>query len=100
MKMLFLSPIVLALSTYMAIVYGYLYLLFTTLTLVFEGTYHFSQGAVGLAYVSSECRAAPEPCVLPSLFSFQASSTIIDLSLARHWMRFNLRVDSVRLLVR
>jgi hypothetical protein len=59
MKMLFLSPIVLALSTYMAIVYGYLYLLFTTLTLVFEGTYHFSQGAVGLAYVSI--------CISPNL---------------------------------
>lgn len=51
MKMLFLSPIVLALSTFMAVVYGYLYLLFTTLTGVFEGTYHFSSGAVGLTYL-------------------------------------------------
>ncbi|KIW17886.1 hypothetical protein PV08_05081 [Exophiala spinifera] len=50
-KMLLFSPIVLSLSLYMAVVYGYLYLLFTTLTLVFEGTYHFSQGAVGLAYL-------------------------------------------------
>jgi multidrug resistance protein len=50
-KMLIFSPIVLALSTYMAVVYGYLYLLFTTLTLVFESKYHFSQGAVGLSFL-------------------------------------------------
>jgi MFS family permease len=50
-KMLLFSPIVLILSIYMAIVYGYLYLLFTTLTMVFEGTYHFSQGNVGLAFL-------------------------------------------------
>ncbi|KAL8724530.1 MAG: hypothetical protein Q9166_007907 [cf. Caloplaca sp. 2 TL-2023] len=51
MKMLIFSPIVLALSTFMAVVYGYLYLLFTTLTEVFESTYHFSSGAVGLTYL-------------------------------------------------
>jgi len=51
MKMLVLSPIVLALSTFMAVVYGYLYLLFTTLTEVFENTYHFSPGTVGLTYL-------------------------------------------------
>ena len=49
--MLILSPIVLALSVQMAIVYGYLYLLFTTLTNVFEDNYHFSQGTVGLTYL-------------------------------------------------
>ena len=51
MKLLFFSPIVLALSTYMAVVYGYLYLLFTTITEVYEGKYHFSQGTVGLTYL-------------------------------------------------
>lgn len=50
-KMLCLSPIVLALSTFMAVAYGYLYLLFTTITEVFEGTYGFSQGTVGLTYL-------------------------------------------------
>ncbi|KAL9103366.1 MAG: hypothetical protein Q9163_001578 [Psora crenata] len=50
-KMLLLSPIVLGLSTFIAVVYGYLYLLFTTLTVVFEGQYHFSAGSVGLTYL-------------------------------------------------
>lgn len=45
------SPIVLALSVQMAVVYGYLYLLFTTLTDVFQENYHFSQGTVGLTYL-------------------------------------------------
>ena len=51
MKLLVFSPIVLALSTYMAVVYGYLYLLFTTITEVYEGQYRFSQGTVGLTYL-------------------------------------------------
>ncbi|KAL1966058.1 hypothetical protein VTN77DRAFT_4806 [Rasamsonia byssochlamydoides] len=50
-KMLFLSPIVFLLSLYVAVIYGYLYLLFTTITDVFEEQYHFSQGSVGLAYL-------------------------------------------------
>lgn len=35
----------------MAVVYGYLYLLFTTITEVYENQYHFSQGSVGLTYL-------------------------------------------------
>ena len=35
----------------MAVVYGYLYLLFTTITEVYEGQYHFGQGTVGLTYL-------------------------------------------------
>lgn len=50
-KMLFLSPIVFLLSLYTAVIYGYLYLLFTTITDVFETQYGFSQGSVGLAYL-------------------------------------------------
>jgi hypothetical protein len=51
MKMLLFSPIVLALSTYMAFVYGLLYLLFTTITGVFTRTYGFSQGLAGLSFL-------------------------------------------------
>lgn len=50
-KMLVLSPIVLATSLYVGVLYGYLYLLFTTFTIVFEETYNFSSGSVGLTYL-------------------------------------------------
>ena len=53
--MLCFSPIVLAMSTFMAVVYGYLYLLFTTITEVFEDDYHFTQGTVGLTYLGIGC---------------------------------------------
>lgn len=50
-KMMFLSPIVFSLSIYMAILYGYLYLLFTTFPQVFKQQYGSSQGSAGLAYI-------------------------------------------------
>jgi predicted MFS family arabinose efflux permease len=55
LRMLFLSPIVIIFSTYMAVVYGYLYLMFTTLTGVFEEVYGFSTGTVGLVYLGLGC---------------------------------------------
>jgi hypothetical protein len=51
LKMLSLSPIVMILSMMMAFIYGILYLLFTTITEVFEGEYGFSGGIVGLTYL-------------------------------------------------
>ncbi|KAK0271390.1 hypothetical protein LTR91_025323 [Friedmanniomyces endolithicus] len=50
-KLLFLSPICALMSLYMAVVYGILYLLFTTFTFVFEENYHFSGSTVGLVYI-------------------------------------------------
>jgi len=50
-KMFFKSPIVFLLSMYMAVVYGLLYLLFTTITFVFEGQYNFSTQLTGLAFL-------------------------------------------------
>jgi len=50
-KVLFMSPIVLIMSTHMAIVYGYLYILFTTFPTVFGVQYHFSTSTIGLAYL-------------------------------------------------
>ena len=50
-KMFIYSPIVAILAFYMAIIYSYLYLLFTTFTDVFQRTYHFSTSIVGLAYL-------------------------------------------------
>ena len=49
--MLFLSPVVIILSTYTAIVFAYLFLLFTTFTAVFEEQYGWTGGIAGLAYL-------------------------------------------------
>ncbi|KAH7314191.1 major facilitator superfamily domain-containing protein [Rhexocercosporidium sp. MPI-PUGE-AT-0058] len=51
LKMLFLSPIVFLLSLYMAVTYGLLYLLFTTITQVFQQTYGWDPEIGGLAYI-------------------------------------------------
>jgi MFS family permease len=51
MKLMFLSPICALMSLYMAVVYGILYLLFTTFTFVFEDNYGFSEATVGLVYI-------------------------------------------------
>ncbi|KAH8165032.1 hypothetical protein CIB48_g3176 [Xylaria polymorpha] len=50
-KMLIFSPIVLLLSLYNGTVFGLIFLLFTTFPLVFEGTYGFTAGTAGLAYL-------------------------------------------------
>lgn len=71
MKLLILSPIVLALSMYMAFVNCLLYLLFTTIPSVFVGTYGFSQGASGLAYLGIDIR------MMIGLISVGASSNTI-----------------------
>lgn len=50
-KMLLFSPIVLLLSLYCALMFGLVYLLFTTFPAVFEETYHWGPGIAGLAYL-------------------------------------------------
>ncbi|KAK3302733.1 major facilitator superfamily domain-containing protein [Chaetomium strumarium] len=50
-KMLFLSPIVFFVSLYIAFTYGTLYLLFTTIPVVFQQTYGWSLGITGLVYI-------------------------------------------------
>jgi multidrug resistance protein len=50
-KMLIFSPVCLSQSLYVAIVYSYLYLMFTTVTEIFEKQYHFRTDLVGLAYI-------------------------------------------------
>lgn len=51
LQLLFRSPIVLMLAVYIATVYGCLYLLFTTVTKVFQNTYHWSVQISGLSYL-------------------------------------------------
>lgn len=50
-KLMLFSPVCALMSLYMAIVYGFLYLLFTTFTFVFEDQYGFSNSIVGLVYL-------------------------------------------------
>jgi hypothetical protein len=50
-KMLFLSPVVIILSTYTAVVFAYLFLLFTTFPVVFQEQYRWGDGVAGLAYI-------------------------------------------------
>ncbi|PLB44946.1 MFS general substrate transporter [Aspergillus steynii IBT 23096] len=51
LKMLLFSPIVSLLSWYVAVVYGFLYLLFTTMSKIYREQYHFSASIVGLTYI-------------------------------------------------
>ena len=52
-KMLLFSSIVALMAVYCALVYGILYLLYTTYTFVFQEIYGFSTGTVGLVYIGS-----------------------------------------------
>ncbi|KAF4548501.1 Efflux pump radE-like protein [Elsinoe fawcettii] len=45
------SPTVFIFTMYLSVVYGFLYLLFVTITEVFENTYGFSTGIAGLAFL-------------------------------------------------
>lgn len=51
LKMIFRSPIIFLLSLYMAVCYGLLYLLFTTISSVFIESYHWAPDITGLAYI-------------------------------------------------
>ena len=50
-KLLFLSPIVFFISLYIAVSYGYMYLLFTSLTALYTERYGFSSANVGLTFL-------------------------------------------------
>ena len=50
-KLLLFSPILILVSIYVALVYAYMYILFTTFTEVFESQYNFRSDLVGLSYL-------------------------------------------------
>jgi multidrug resistance protein len=50
-KMLFQSPLCAVFAVYIGITYGYLYLLFTSITVVFQENYGFGSGTVGLVFL-------------------------------------------------
>ncbi|KAK8216877.1 hypothetical protein M8818_001840 [Zalaria obscura] len=76
-RMLLFSPIVAAMSVYMAVVYGILYLLFTTFTFVFTENYSFTERNVGLVYIG--CGIG----MLSGLVLLGATSDRIALALAK-----------------
>jgi len=51
LRMLFFSPICAIYAAYMAIIYGYLYLLFTSVSKVFTESYNFTTSTVGLVFL-------------------------------------------------
>jgi MFS family permease len=51
MKLLCISPVSIVMALYMGLVFGIIYLLFTSYTVVFQETYGFSQGVAGLSYI-------------------------------------------------
>lgn len=53
MKLLFTVPIVTAMAFYIAVVYGILYLLFTTFSIVFPQNYGFDEVESGLVFIPS-----------------------------------------------
>ena len=50
-KLLSCSPVIICLSTYLALTYGEMYILFTTYPEVFQEQYHFTPNGVGLSYL-------------------------------------------------
>ena len=50
-KMFLFMPMVTIISLYLALGYGYMWIIFTRLNLIYENVYDFSQGAVGLTYL-------------------------------------------------
>lgn len=51
LKMLLTSTVVMMLAFDVAVVYGYQYLVFTTLSYIFQDVYHLSTGLSGLVYL-------------------------------------------------
>ncbi|KAF2176662.1 MFS general substrate transporter [Zopfia rhizophila CBS 207.26] len=84
MKMLLFSPIVLLMSIYISINYGILYLLFTTITFVFEGQYHFSTSLVGLSYLG---------CGVGMIFSMAFLGVMSDRIVKQHQAKGDIKPE-------
>jgi hypothetical protein len=84
MKMLFFSPIVFLMSFYVAVNYGIMYLLFTTITFVFEERYHFSTGSVGLSYLGAG---------IGMIFGMGALGVISDKIIKKHIAKGNVKPE-------
>jgi multidrug resistance protein len=77
-RMLCTSPLLFALSLYIAFCYGVLYLLFNTIPLVFQDTYGFDLGTTGLVYIPMGIGY----CISMILFSYLSDRTVLRLTAA------------------
>ena len=80
LRMLFFSPIVFMVSFYTALTYGMSYLVMTTLTEIFEGSYGFSQGAVGLLFLGQGLLLSLQT-VRPILTNLAAAGMVLSVVL-------------------
>ncbi|KAI6772722.1 hypothetical protein HG530_003680 [Fusarium avenaceum] len=87
MRMLFHSPIVTGLSLYLALIYGYLYLLFTTFSTVFPEQYGFGIDTLGLAFlglgVGCVVALLPTQIYMIDAFTKYAASALAATSVVR-----------------
>ena len=81
LKFLILSPIVAMMSLYHGVVYGYLYVVLTTLTEVLQSTYHFSTEGAGLSFLGLGKSASPEETI---------TLTILFRPGSYHWLTWLL----------
>jgi multidrug resistance protein len=51
-RLFFLSPVVAIMCIYVSVLYGFMYILFTTFTFVYEGTYGFTSTGAGLTFIA------------------------------------------------
>ncbi|RSL58130.1 hypothetical protein CEP54_007946 [Fusarium duplospermum] len=79
-RLLFSSPIVFGVSLYIAFSYGCLYLLFNTIPMVFQGSYHWSIGITGIVYLS----LLVGYMVGISIFSALSDKTVIRMTKANN----------------
>ncbi|OCK82598.1 MFS general substrate transporter [Lepidopterella palustris CBS 459.81] len=79
LTMLATDPIVTILALYIAVVFAYLYLLFTTFPTIFAEQYHFSRGTQGLAYIGLGVG-----CLLGSFFTALTSDRVLQRLTKKH----------------
>lgn len=89
--LLFTSPILFLLSLYVGVVYGYLYLVMTTITSIFESVYNFSSSVVGLSFLGLGELQAYYEChtliIFLTYFSFLSIFAYLDLFRCRGRLR-------------
>ncbi len=85
LQMLLQSNILLLMAIYGSVIYGYLYLVSTTLTTIFEDHYQFSQGAAGLAFLGIGKQGLTSNL---ELFGLQPIRSRYDLGRSCMWIDF------------